>query len=214
MPTVVAWMRQAAESGTQPNPNAMTLATVDEARAPTARIVLCRGIDPVQGHLTFFTNYHSRKGRDLEANPVASLVFHWDHLDRQVRVEGPVTRSPAAESDAYFNQRPLGSRLSAWASSQSSPLRDRADLLIATHEVMQRFGVSLDTDLEHDRTIRIPRPPHWGGLRVWARCVELWLGDPHRLHDRAQWTRALRPATIDGLDAFEGGPWSGTRLQP
>lgn len=215
MGLLMQWVGDAAASKSQPNPNAVTLATVDTDGRPSARVVLARHIDAAGGFVVFYTNYESRKGRALLAHPRASLSFHWDHLDRQVRIEGPVTRSPEAESDAYFAGRPLGSRLGAWASRQSAPLSDRADLLIATHESMQKFGVSVDVDLEHDRDIRIPRPPHWGGFRVWIERVELWLGDPHRLHDRAEWTRGLNPGTVDGAAGYvAAGAWRAQRLQP
>lgn len=209
-----AWIRDAAASKTQPNPNAVCLATADADGRPSARMVLVRGLDAARGFTTFYTNYSSKKGQDLAANPNASMVLHWDHLERQIRIDGPVTRSPDAESDAYFNARPLGSRLGAWASAQSRPLNTRDDLMAAAFETMQRFGVSIDADLEHDRSIVIPRPPHWGGFRLWAARVELWLGHPNRLHDRARWSRDLEPATIDGVPGFEGQPWSVSRLQP
>ncbi len=208
------WLADAAARKTQPNPNAVTLATADAEGRPSARIVLARGLDTGRGFVVVYTNYDSRKGLDLAANPRAALVFHWDHLERQVRLEGLVTRSPAAESDAYFNTRPLGSRLGAWASQQSRPLAQRDDLMTAAFDAMQRFGVSVDADLEHDRTITIPRPPHWGGYRLWATRVELWLGHPNRLHDRTAWTRDLTPATVDGVPGFEGSAWSSQRLQP
>ncbi len=214
MGVVLQWIHEAAAAGTQPNPQSATLATVDADGRPSARVVLCRGIDEATGRFVFYTNYESRKGRALEAHPHAALNFHWDHMDRQIRVEGPATRSPPAESDAYFEARPLGNRLGAWASRQSEPLAEQADLMLATYDVMRRFGVSIDVDLEHDRAIHVPRPPHWGGFRVWAQRVELWLGDPHRLHDRAAWTRELTPATIDGVSGFVGGAWSRSRLQP
>ena len=211
---LVDWVAEAAERKVQPNPNAITLATADADGRPSARIVLCRKIDPAAGFLVFYTNYDSDKGRALEANPRAAIIFHWDHLERQIRIEGRVSRSPAAESDEYFNRRPLGSRIGAWASRQSAPLRERDDLLLAGHEIMQRFGISIDVDLEHDRTIAIPRPPNWGGYRLWAERIELWLGHPNRLHDRGLWTRSLTATLHDGVDGYRGGPWTTQRLQP
>lgn len=208
------WLADAAAKKTQPNPNAITIATVNGAGAPSARIVLARGVSAEHGFIVFYTNYDSHKGTDLEGNPNAAAIFHWDHLERQVRIEGTVTRSPAAESDEYFNRRPLGSRIGAWASRQSQPLTSRDDLIAASFEIMQRFGISIDVDLENDRTIRIPRPPHWGGYRLWARRVECWLGHPNRLHDRAAWTRELTPAEVDGVAGYRGGAWAVSRLQP
>ncbi len=208
------WLADAAAKKTQPNPNAITLATVGPDGRPSARIVLARGVDGPSGRVVFYTNYDSHKGRDLTANPFAAVIFHWDHLERQIRVEGRVTRSPDSESDEYFHRRPLGSRIGAWASQQSRPLTSRDDLVLESFEIMKRFGISVDVDLENDRTIRIPRPPHWGGFRLWADRVECWLGHPNRLHDRARWTRTLSPATVDGVPGFEGSPWNTVRLQP
>jgi pyridoxamine 5'-phosphate oxidase len=214
LPIFQAWLAEAAQRKTQPNPNAMTLCTVGQAGRPSARIVLCRAIDAGRGFITFYTNRQSRKGEELAHNQRVAIVMHWDHLDRQVRLEGVAGLTTEAESDNYFNTRALGSRIGAWASQQSRPIADRADLLLAAAEVMQRFSISMDTDLEHDRTIRIPRPPHWGGYRVYLDTVELWLGHSQRLHDRAAWTRSLAPATVDGVAGFAGSAWSATRLQP
>ena len=203
-----AWFDEAREKKIQPNPNAMTLATIDPDGSPSARIVLCKGmnLEPDAGYIVFYTNYDGRKGNALAANPRAALVFHWDDLDKQVRIEGPVVKSPAAESDAYYASRPLESRLGAWASRQSQPIESRDKLLEQVVEVMQRFSV----DVFSDAPPPIPRPPFWGGFRVWAQAVEVWLGGPGRLHDRARWTRALTQK--DG--GFTPGPWSATRLQP
>jgi pyridoxamine 5'-phosphate oxidase len=214
MGLLVAWLEDASARATQPNPNAMTLATVDAQGRPAARVVLCRQIQPEAGYLSFYTNYLSRKGEELSAQPRAALVMHWDLLDRQVRVEGPVVRAPEADSDAYFATRHPGSRVAAWASQQSRPLAQRQDLLSAYDREQQRLGVRPQADGSLPRDAAIPRPPHWGGFRVFADTVELWLGHPTRLHDRAVWTRTLTPATIDAGPGFAGGPWSVTRLQP
>ncbi|MFG0274066.1 MAG: pyridoxamine 5'-phosphate oxidase [Phycisphaerales bacterium] len=201
-----AWLAEAAEKAVQPNPNAMTLATVDEQGRPDARIVLCKGIDVDAGTVTFYTNRTSRKGRELGATPRAALVFFWDTLDRQVRVEGPVTHASDAESDAYFQSRHWQSRLGASASDQSQPIESREALL---EKVMMK-AMELGIDLDNPEKAEIPRPEHWGGYRVWAERVELWISGPGRVHDRAAWTRTLAP---DG-DAWTGGAWSSTRLQP
>ncbi|MGA8096145.1 MAG: pyridoxal 5'-phosphate synthase, partial [Steroidobacteraceae bacterium] len=123
------WMAEAWELRTQPNPNAMVLATSDPAGRPTARVVLCKEVVPLPGYLVFYTNYLSRKGRQLTDNPRAAAVIHWDALHRQVRVEGRVLQAPAADSDAYFASRPWASRLGAWASAQSEPVASRQQLL-------------------------------------------------------------------------------------
>src|SRR6185295_15832608 len=117
-----------------------TLATVDEGGRPSARVVLCKGLDVKEGAITFFTNYESRRGRALLAHPWASLVFHWDVLDRQVRIEGPVSKAPVRVSDAYFATRPWESCIGAWSSSQSKPIGSRAEMVTRVEETMRRFG--------------------------------------------------------------------------
>jgi pyridoxamine 5'-phosphate oxidase len=207
-----AWFDEAHQRRVQPNPNAMTLATVDPDGRPSARIVLCKAIHEDPGRIVFYTNYNGRKGAALAANPRASLVFHWDPLDRQARIEGPVLRSPAEESDAYFRSRRLESRLGAWASDQSRPVESREKLLEQVAERARELGVDLSkiADGGGGEDAEIPRPPHWGGYRVWAERVELWCAGTGRVHDRAEWTRSLTPAG----DGYTGGPWSATRLQP
>lgn len=205
-----SWFDEAVASKSQPNPNSMTLATVDARGWPGARVVLCRGIDVVSGRIVFYTNYNGAKGCALDANPRAAVVFHWDHLDRQVRMEGPVTKSPATESDAYFRSRPWESRLSAWASRQSEVVRDRGQLLRQLEETIARLNLDPAELLRQGNASEIPRPPNWGGFRLWAEKVELWLGGPGRLHDRAVWERHLARSG----EEFVGGPWASTRLQP
>jgi pyridoxamine 5'-phosphate oxidase len=179
------------------NANAMALATVAPDGRPSARMVLCRGFDPGAGWLVFYTDRESAKGRALAKTPRAALVFHWDAFERQARIEGPVTLTPDADSDTYWNSRPLDARLAATASEQSRPVGSRAAFLAKIAERAERGG-------------EFRRPPRWGGYRVWAERVELWVGQPARAHDRAVWTRALAPAR----GGFEGGPWTATRLQP
>jgi pyridoxamine 5'-phosphate oxidase len=171
-----------------PEPNAMTLATVGADGRPSARIVLIKAID-ARGFV-FFSNYASRKGRDLAHNPQASLLFHWIELERQVRIEGIVTKTSDAESDNYFTSRPAGSRLGAWASEQSSVVASRAVLEEREAYFTRQFG-------EH-----APRPPHWGGYRLVPDTIEFWQGRPSRLHDRLQY-RLAPDAT-----------WSIVRLAP
>jgi len=201
--TAAEWLTKAWELRAQPNPNSMSLATSTADGRPSARIVLCKEIVPRPGYIVFYTNYHSRKGRELSDNPHAAAVLHFDALGCQVRVEGLVEPSPAAESDAYFASRTLESRIGAWASAQSEPIESRERLQAAVAETARRFGV--------DPHEPVPRPPHWGGYRLWAEAVELWVEGAARIHDRARWTRTLTRAQ-DGH--MEPGPWSVTRLQP
>lgn len=168
------WFKE-AEGTDLPNPNAMTLATIDPDGRPAARIVLLRGFD--ERGAVFFSNRESRKGGGLAAHPRAALLFHWDPLDRQIRIEGEVSHTSDEESDAYFAGRPRESRINAWASSQSRPVASRAALEEMQRSMAARFEGS-----------EVPRPPHWGGYRVSLERIEFWHGDPYRLHDRVVYT--------------------------
>ena len=168
-----AWFEQALNGGDN-EPNAMTLATADAQGRPSARIVLLKGID--DDGLVFFTNYQSRKGSELTANPHASLLFFWPCLERQVRFEGKVERISAQESDAYFNSRPLGSRIGAWASPQSQAVT-RDELEARWQQYAEQLGE------------QPPRPEHWGGFRLRPEYVVFWQGRPSRMHDRLVYER-------------------------
>jgi pyridoxamine 5'-phosphate oxidase len=219
-PLFQSWLQMSADVKSQPNPNAMSLATVDADGQPSVRIVLARRVYPDLGCIVFFTNYDSRKGAAISASHRIAACFHWDHLDRQVRVEGVATVSPAQESNNYFTRRPVMSRVAAWASSQSQPLASRQQLLDANALAEARFGVTGGDERVKSMTpeqvsaIVVPRPPNWGGFRFWVSRMELWLGHSSRLHDRALWTRDLTPTPIDGAPGYTGGAWSVTRLQP
>lgn len=178
------WFQDALKAGV-PLPNAMTLATVDAAGAPSARVVLLKGIE--DGGFVFYTSYASRKARELAARPSACLVFLWSDLERQVRVEGAVEKVDAAASDRYYASRPLGARLSAWASSQSESVASRALLEKAFRETGERFGDAP------------PRPPHWGGYRVAPQAIEFWQGRADRLHDRLLYRRSPGGWTLERL---------------
>jgi pyridoxamine 5'-phosphate oxidase len=206
MPLFASWFAEARTRALQPNPDAMVLATVGADSAPSARIVLCKRLVETAGYAVFFTNNHSRKGRELVAHPRAAAVFHWDAMQRQVRIEGPVVRSPARESDEYFASRALASRVGAWASDQSQPLGSRAQLQAQVTAAEQKLGISHDANVG-----QVPRPPYWGGTRLWIDVIELWVEGPGRIHDRAQWRRELRPRNEH---EFDGGQWEGTRLNP
>jgi len=218
-PLVVAkaWLSQAFAEEVQPNPNAMVLASADLNGQPSARVVLCKDIILPEGIVVFFTNYESNKGRELAANPRAAAVFHWDNLHRQVRVEGFVVKSPPHESDEYFASRPWQSRIGAWASQQSRPVGSREELVEALRTHSRRFTsapVGPDAADSDDQTkhVEVPRPPHWGGFKLWAEAVELWVEGDYRIHDRARWIRTLTPTT-DGT-SFNATPWHAQRLQP
>jgi pyridoxamine 5'-phosphate oxidase len=210
---VAQWLADAQRAKVQPNANAMVLATVDAHGAPSARVVLCKEIRPDAGYITFYTNYLSRKGAELSGNARAAAVMYWDVLHRQVRLEGVVSTTTTAESDAYFASRAWQSRIGAWASQQSKPIASRSELERASEQAARRFGVPSPTtsdDLAPDPGVAIPRPPHWGGYHLWVEAVELWTEGVARLHDRARWTRSLVPAG----GGFTGGAWTATRLQP
>ena len=162
------WFSDALEAGV-PEPNAMTVATVGADGRPSARIVLLKGFD--ERGFVFYTNYDSRKGRELASHPQASLLFFWPALERQVRIEGDIEKTSAEESDEYFVSRPLGSRVGAWVSPQSQPI---------TRKALEARNAELTASLGTDPV----RPPHWGGYRVRPYQVEFWQGRPSRLHDR------------------------------
>ena len=200
------WLAQAWRERAEPNPNAMALATTTASGVPSVRIVLCKEITARPGYVVFYTNYRSRKGRELEGNPRAAAVLHFDAQHRQVRIEGVVEFTPEADSEAYFQSRALASRVGAWASAQSEPVSSRTELLAKVDSAARRFGVSSQHSEAH-----VPRPPHWGGYRLWAEAVELWVEGEARIHDRARWSRPLHR---DQSGHFAPGRWSATRLQP
>jgi pyridoxamine 5'-phosphate oxidase len=211
-----AWLTTALAARQQPNPDAMVLATATPGGLPSARIVLCKELDPELGRVSFVSNYDSRKGDELGQNARAALVFHWDHVHRQIRMEGVVVKATAAESDAYFATRNWQRRIGAWASAQSRPLRSREQLNDAMRAVAERFGAPHPTagNINQDPGVDIPRPPFWGGYYVWADVVELWVEGSARIHERARWSRTLTTSAGGPLAVVGAGPWSATRLQP
>ncbi len=178
------WLNEAI-AAELPEPNAMTVATADAAGKPSARIVLIKGVD-ARGFV-FYTNYASRKGHDIDANPQAALLFHWTELERQVRIEGRVERVSMDESDAYYLSRPLGSRIGAWASPQSA--------VITSREALEMAMSTLETSLG----LAPPRPPHWGGLRVVPEAIEFWQGRSSRLHDRLRYVKTAEGWRLERL---------------
>ncbi|MEY3509891.1 MAG: hypothetical protein RJA56_1300 [Pseudomonadota bacterium] len=180
------WLQQAID-GQLPEPNAMTLATVGSDLRPSTRIVLIKGLD--ERGVVWYTNYGSRKGQELGGNPFAALQFHWVELERVVRIEGVVEKVSDAESDAYFDSRPLDSRIGAWASPQSQVIDGRGTLVANAAKYAAQF------------MLQPPRPPHWGGYRLKPEVWEFWQGRKSRLHDRLRYR----------LDA---GQWTRERLAP
>lgn len=188
------WL-SAAEASEPNDPNAIALATADKDGLPNVRMVLLKEIEQVSaggGGFVFYTNHEGAKGRELEANPQAALVLHWKSLRRQVRVRGPVEHVAAQQSDDYYNSRAYQSRIGAWASKQSRPLRSRAALMAEVAKFAARYPKSP------------PRPPFWGGYRIRPIEVEFWADGDFRLHDRFKWTR----------HSPEDAKWKTERLNP
>ncbi|HET7609997.1 MAG TPA: pyridoxamine 5'-phosphate oxidase [Gammaproteobacteria bacterium] len=197
--TASQWLGEAEALGRR-NPNAMALASVDALGRPSVRMVLLKELAPL-GYAVFYTNYGSRKGTELLATGRAAAVLYWHELGRQVRFEGPVVRSPEAESDAYFATRPTPSQINAWSSEQSRPLPDPAALEERAAQVASTKPAGSG----------LPRPDFWGGFRLWLEAIELWVEGRDRFHERVRYERRL-----DARDAytFETGRWNWQRLQP
>lgn len=183
-----AWMQKATTAGI-PDPTAMTLSTVDKLGTPSSRIVLLKKID--QNRLVFFTNYHSKKAREIRTNPKVAAHFYWSELERQVKISGVAQVLEDADSDRYFSSRPFESKVSAWASPQSEVVPDREFLEGKYHEYLKKF----------EGTGEVPRPEYWGGFAISPLRIEFWQGGRYRLHDRIEYT-------------LEGKTWSLVRLAP
>lgn len=183
------WLKEAIASPSVPEPNTFTLATSNNERQPSARTLLIKGIE--DNGFVFYSNYRSRKGKDLDHNPKAAILFFWQGLQRQIRIEGVISKLDATQSKAYFNSRPRGSQIGAWASPQSDIIPDRAML----DDRVVEIG---DTYKDHET---IPKPPHWGGYILTPTCFEFWQGRENRLHDRLTYSK-------------NGGEWKVERLAP
>ncbi len=184
------WFDYARDNSGQPNWNVIYLATVDAAGRPSVRPVLQKYFDPATGRLTFFTNYHSRKARDIDHQPNVSIAIHWDKLERVVRMDGLVEKAPAEVSDKYFASRSRESQLGAWASEQSEELADWETLLGRVFDVSARFAGG-----------PVPRPPHWGGYVLTPESIEFWAGRQSRIHERVLYKKTH-------------GGWATKRLYP
>lgn len=196
------WLEQSWTSADTPNPNGMAITSAmvkDGVAYPSTRVVLLKDANFEAGYVVFYTNYESRKGTELLQNKRASALIHWDKLGRQVRLEGTIVKSPEDESDAYFATRHRSSRIGAWTSAQSRPVDSRDTLLRQLKNTEERFEGK-----------DVPRPPHWGGLRLWVDRMELWVDGEFRIHDRAVWERTLDHPTAPA----SASAWHATRLQP
>jgi pyridoxamine 5'-phosphate oxidase len=201
MSLVQQWLADAEHVEGVRNPTAMALATTDARGRPSVRMVLLRGISVEHGYGVFYTHRGSRKGRELGASPWAAGALYWERLGRQLRLEGPITVSPEAESDAYFATRPVGSQINAWVSAQSEPIADYAELVARID--LKKHSLAPGE--------RISRPPHWGGYRLWFAAIELWLEGPDRLHERVRYERSLPAALATEAPRVV---WRHGRLQP
>jgi pyridoxamine 5'-phosphate oxidase len=197
------WMEEAQAAGIG-EPNAMVLSTVSSAGQPSSRMVLLKGLD--EDGFVFYTNFSSRKGQELAANPRCALLFPWQDLERQVRVEGTANRISEEENQAYFSARPRGSQLGAWASPQSAVVDSRAALDQSYDETAERFAGLADGE--------VPVPPHWGGFRVRHEVVEFWQGRRSRMHDRLRYRRTNPPGAGSAAGSAAGEGWAVDRLAP
>ena len=204
-----SWLNEAMELDLQPNPDSMAIATSNSQGLPNVRMVLCKEINTEEGYVVFYTNYDSVKSIEIKENPKCSALFHWDKLGYQIRIRGEILQSTDKENDAYFASRHLGSQVGAWASNQSNPVEDRQALDDQFRKILDRFNLTSESITRNEQ--KIPRPPHWGGYRLWIEEIEFWLNQKDRLHDRLHFRRAL---TISSEGIKTEKNWTIKRLQP
>ena len=204
-----SWFNEALELDLQPNPDTMVIATSNSQGLPNVRMVLCKEINTEEGYVVFYTNYNSVKSMEIKENPKCSALFHWDKLGYQIRIRGEILQSPDEENDAYFASRHLGSQVGAWASNQSNSVVDRQALDDQFRKILDRFNLTNESITRNEK--KIPRPPHWGGYRLWIEEIEFWLNQKDRLHDRLHFRRALTISS-EGIETEKN--WTVKRLQP
>ena len=204
-----SWLNEAIKLDLQPNPDTMVIATSNPQGIPNLRMVLCKEINTEEGYVVFYTNYNSVKSLEIKENPKCSALFHWDKLGYQIRIRGEILQSPDEENDAYFASRHLGSQVGAWASNQSNPVEDREALDDQFKKILDRFNLTSESITRNEQ--KIPRPPHWGGYRLWIEEIEFWLNQKDRLHDRLHFSRALAISN-EGIETEK--KWTVKRLQP
>ncbi len=204
-----SWLNEAMELDLQPNPDTMAIATSNSQGLPNVRMVLCKEINTEEGYVVFYTNYNSVKSLEIKENPKCSALFHWDKLGYQIRIRGEILQSPDEENDTYFASRHLGSQVGAWASNQSDPVEDREALDGQFKKILDRFNLTSESITRNEQ--KIPRPPNWGGYRLWIEEIEFWLNQKDRLHDRLHFRRALTISS-EGIETEK--KWTVKRLQP
>ena len=204
-----SWLNEAMELDLQPNPDTMAIATSNSQGLPNVRMVLCKEINTEEGYVVFYTNYNSVKSLEIKENPKCSALFHWDKLGYQIRIRGEILQSPDEENDTYFASRHLGSQVGAWASNQSNPVEDREALDGQFKKILDRFNLTSESITRNEQ--KIPRPPNWGGYRLWIEEIEFWLNQKDRLHDRLHFRRALTISS-EGIETEK--KWTVKRLQP
>ena len=204
-----SWLNEAMELDLQPNPDTMAIATSNSQGLPNVRMVLCKEINTEEGYVVFYTNYNSVKSLEIKENPKCSALFHWDKLGYQIRIRGEILQSPDEENATYFASRHLGSQVGAWASNQSNPVEDREALDDQFKKILDRFNLTSESITRNEQ--KIPRPPNWGGYRLWIEEIEFWLNQKDRLHDRLHFRRSLSISS-EGIETEK--KWTVKRLQP